>query len=1137
VTNKQIEDIYPLSPMQQGMLFHSLYAPDSGVYIIKVSFEIHGNLDTAAFEKAWQVAIDKHPVLRTAFVWEKVEKPLQVVGRKVKVPIILIDWLSLELSTQNQQLEELLHNQQKQGFNLSKAPLIRLILIRKQPQVYQFIWIYHHLLLDGWSVPFVLQDVLTSYSNISSESLNNNFNQHINKSRPYKDYIAWLQQQNLSEAEQFWEKNLAGFLVPTPFRVDKKLEPAIKPNSNNQKQEIQVSEEITSKLQSFAKNHQLTLNTLIQAAFSLMLSKYSGEKDIVFGVTSSGRPATLVNSESMVGLFINTLPLRVQVDGKQKLLPWLQQLQKQQIELQQYEYSPLIEIQRWSDIPRGLPLFESIIVFENYLVETTVKSAIKDLNLQNISTTEQNNYPLGLYVVVDSKIALRMLYDGYRFDEATVVRILGNLQTLLEGILIDSQQVLSDLPLLTPQEQQQLLVECNNTSYNYSNLCIHQLFEKQVKRTPDKIAVVFESQRLTYKELNQKANQLARYLQSLGVTRETRIGICLERSEKMLIGLLGILKAGGTYIPLDPAFPQERLRFMVEDSGVNFLITDSETSPLTPLLIKERGTESATLLVDKKRGTESITTLPDKEMGKESTTPLLYKERGDKAQLYRGEVINLDNDWELIEKQSCENLPPQTTPKNLAYIIYTSGSTGKPKGVQIMHQSLVNCLESMQQKPGLLESDVLLSVTTLSFDIAGLELYLPLITGARLVIVSREISADAIELTRSIEENKVTIMQATPATWRLLLAAGWKGNQQLKVLCGGEALDINVVNELLKRSKEVWNLYGPTEATIWSSVAECRDVKFNVSPNVPTTVPIGKPINNTQFYVLDDNLQPVPIGVPGQLYIGGAGLAKGYLNKPELTTEKFIPNPFPPSTPSPPSKIYKTGDLVRYLPDGNLEYLGRIDYQVKLRGFRIELGEIETVLMQHPDVKQAVVTLSQNQDDERLIAYLISESEVLQIELRQFLQDKLPGYMIPSNYIMLEEFPLTPNRKIDRKALPNPDNNRPELENYVTPSSEIEREIAQIWQQVLQVEKIGIHDNFFDLGGHSLSMVKVHSQLREKFSSNIPLVEMFRHPTISSLVNYFSNVNLIQSQQDNSRNEQVTAGKERLKQRLNRRNN
>ncbi len=1105
MSNKQIEDIYPLSPMQQGMLFHSLYAPDSGVYIIQVNFEIHGKLNTEVFEKAWQVVIDKHPVLRTAFVWEKLEKPLQVVGRKVKVPIILIDWLSLEKSRKKQQLEKLLENQRKQGFNLSKAPLMRLIIIHKQPQVYQFIWIYHHLLLDGWSVPFVLQDVLNSYSVISKgESLlNKPFNKSFNKSRPYKDYIAWLLSQDLSEAEQFWRKNLGEFRAPTAFQVDKRLEPSTNSNFSNQKQEINISAEITSKLQTFAKNYQLTLNILIQGAFGLMLSRYSGDNDIVFGVTSSGRPSTLANSESMVGLFINTLPLRVQVDNKESLLPWLKNLQKQQIELQQYEYSPLVEIQRWSDIPRGLPLFESIIVFENYPVETTVKSAIKDLNLQNIKITEQNNFPLGLYVIVDSTITLKILYDANRFDSVVVTSILGHLQNMLESMLIDSQQLLSELPLLTAKEKEQILVEWNKTDCDYSNLCIHQLFESQVELTPDKIAVVFESQQLTYKELNQKANQLARYLQSLRVTKETRVGICLERSEKMAIALLGILKAGGTYIPLDPAFGQERLKFMLEDSGVNFLIVESKTSPLTSL-IKERRTESRT----------------------SPPSPLLTKERG--------EVINFDTDWELITQQPSENLQPQSTPENLAYIIYTSGSTGKPKGVQIAHKSLVNCLESMQQKPGMSESDVMLSVTTLSFDIAALELYLPLISGAILVILSREIATDGIKLIQSIEKNQITIMQATPATWRLLLTAGWQGNQSLKILCGGEALDISVAKELLKRSKEVWNLYGPTEATIWSSVTQCRDVIYYVS----TTVPIGKPINNTQFYVLNDYLKPVPIGVPGQLYIGGVGLGKGYLNKPELTAEKFIPNPFftpsAPSASSASSALYKTGDLVRYLPDGNLEYLGRIDYQIKLRGFRIELGEIESVLMQHPDVKQAVVTLYKNNNDEKLIAYLVPSSDISQTELRKFLQDKLPGYMIPSNYIMLEEFPLTPNRKIDRKALPTPDKNRPELDNYVIPKTQIEQEIAQIWQEVLQVEKIGIHDNFFDLGGHSLLMVKVHSKLREKFSRDVSLVEMFRYPTISALVTYFSHTSN-EEQQDNSRNEQIATGKERLKQRLKKR--
>ncbi|MEM7555890.1 MAG: amino acid adenylation domain-containing protein [Cyanobacteria bacterium P01_A01_bin.84] len=1156
MNKKQIQDIYPLSPMQQGMLFHSLYAPNSGVYIIQVSFEIHGSLDIAAFEQAWKVTIDTYPILRTAFVWEKIEKPLQVVGREVKVPIVLIDWSSLEELRQNQQLEELLYNQRKQGFNLAKAPLMRLILIHKQPHCYQFIWIYHHLLLDGWSVPLVLKSVLNTYSVISKDkySIKSLSESNINKPRPYKNYIAWLQQQNLYEAEQFWRKKLAGFSVPTPFRVDKRVEQSQKiyfnnrtnNQDNNKEQQIQLSQENTAKLQAIAKKHQLTLNTFIQGAFALMLSWYSGENDVVFGVTSSGRPSGLLNSEFMVGLFINTLPMRVNLDNK-SLLPWLTQLQEQQLEIQQYEYTPLVEIQRWSDIPKGLPLFESLIVFENYPVEDNLKSTLEDLSIRNIQNKEQNNYPLGLYVTADSVIKLRILYDSDRFDDESILRMLGHLQVLLEGIVdaleYDTELILSELPLLTNSERQQLLFEWNNTKADYSDESIHQLFELQVELTPDKIAVIFESRQLTYKQLNQKANQLARYLQSIGVEKETRVGICVERSEKMVVGLLGILKAGGTYIPLDPSFPQERLKFMVEDSGIDFLVTDLVTDSeerLYKTSINDISTHH--------NSNNTINTIP------------------------------LNAIWELITKQSDENLPPQTTPENLAYIIYTSGSTGVPKGVKISHKSLVNCLESMQKEPGISEDDVFFSVTTLSFDIAALELYLPLITGARLVIANRESILDGSQLIRNIENNQVTIMQATPVSWKLLLSAGRKvnqNNQQLKILCGGEALDISIAKELLKWGREVWNLYGPTEATIWSAVTQFKDVPCSISKN--TFVPIGKPINNTQFYVLNNDLQAVPIGVPGELYIGGSGLASCYLNRPELTEKRFIKNPFdklkvksqkskeeeeefispsaPSASPAPSasSTLYKTGDRVRYLPSGDLEYLGRTDYQVKLRGFRIELSEIEAILMQHPQVKEAVVVLHENRDDSQLIAYVISNSEVsqiqLKIQLRKFLESKLPFYMIPSQYINLEKFPLTPNLKIDRKALPITQETSRELEiAYVKSKTEIEQAIAyggyysviaQIWGTVLQVDKIGIHDNFFDLGGHSLLMIKVHAQLCEKFDINLPLMEMFRHPTIHSLTGYFSNQgNEINSQADfhknESREQQIRAGKDRIKQRLQR---
>lgn len=1068
-TNKQIEDIYPLSPMQQGMLFHTLYAPNSGVYVVQVSFEIAGCLNISAFEQAWQIASERYPVLRTAFVWEKVEQPLQVVGRKVKVPISLLDWREQALTTQQQQLETLLQTQRQAGFNLAKAPLMQLTLIHKQPELYQFVWSFHHLLLDGWSVPLLLGEILNCYI-----ALNQGQVLHLTKARPYRDYIVWLQQQNLAESEQFWRHHLAGFTAPTSLRVD---EQQASFNSHNPEQQKKLSPELTSQLQTFAKQHQLTLNTLIQGAFALMLRRYSGENDVVFGVTCAGRPATLTNAESMVGLFINTLPMRVQINPQQTVIPWLKQLQQQQAELRQYEHTPLVEIQRWSDVGQELPLFESLIVFENYPVESTLKSTIAEFNIQNIRTTEQNNYPLSLYVVVESTLTLRILSDRDRFAAATITRMLAHLQTLLEAIGTNPNCYLSQLPILTSVEQE-LIAQENNTKTEISSQCIHQLIATQAQKTPDAIAASFEFEQITYQQLNARANKLAHYLQTIGVTTETKVAICLERSITMLVGLLGILKAGGTYVPLDPSYPTDRLRYMLEDAGVNILLIQDNVAP----------------------------------------------------SLVASQVINLDHDWDFA-CYSDSNPPSQTTPEHLAYIIYTSGSTGKPKGVQILHSALVNVLQSMQQHLQLTSADIWVSVTTIAFDIAALELYLPLTIGARVVIASTN-AVDGNSLQQYLTTQQATVMQATPATWNLLVDSGWRGSQNLKAISGGEVLSSALAKQLVARATQVWNVYGPTETTIWSSIYRLRaDDSIHQG-----AIPIGKPLANTQFHVLDEFLQLVPIGVPGELYIGGAGIARGYLNQPDLTATKFIPHPL---TTASSERLYRTGDLVRCRSDATLEYLERIDYQVKLRGFRIELGEIATVLTQHPQVQQAVVMLRHDDNlEKRLVAYIVLIPGVtansLTSELRQFLVTKLPAYMVPSAYVTLDKLPLTLNGKIDRNALPNPELTRPELETqYIVPRTEVEQAIAQIWQQVLKVDKVGIHDNFFDLGGHSLLMVKVHSQLREKFAANISLVEMFRHPTISALTEYFSQTNDENSPQaEDLRNEALAAGKQRLRQRL-----
>ncbi len=1083
----KIEDIYELSPAQQGILFHSLYSPNSGVYFVQQCYTLRGNLNIVAFEDAWQQVVTRHTALRTSFYWENLDKPVQVVNRQVKVPLKQYDWRGIEPAFQQEQLEAFLESDRKQGFDLSQESLIRLTLIRLSDDSYQFVWSKHHLILDGWSTALVLKDVVQRY-----EALCQGQNVPDTRSRSYGDYIAWLQQQDLSKAETFWRQVLSGIQAPTPL---------ISPNLDKphpveyDEQQVKLSQTTTAALQFLARQHQLTLSTLVQGAWAILLSRYSREEDVIYGSTVSGRPADLAGAESMVGLFINTLPVRVNVDANTALLPWLEQLQAQLVEMRQYEYSPLVEIQGWSEVPRGLPLFESIVVFENYPVDRVLRESKVNIEIQNVTAFDRTNYPLTAIAIPGSELEFKISYDRNRFDCATITRMLGHFQTLLEGMATNPKSLLKDLPLLTKGEEHQLLIEWNDTQAEYSHeKCIHQLFEEQVERTPDAVAVVFEDEQLTYRELNQRANQIAHYLRRLGVEPEVLVGICMERSPLMLVGLLGILKAGGAYVPLDPAYPGDRSCFMLEDAKVSVLLTESKL----------------------------VTSLPE----------------------YPGKLICLDADWgEIVRENPC-NPTNEATSENLAYAIYTSGSTGQPKGVEILHGALLNFLSAMRLNPGLCQTDILLSVTTLSFDIAALELYLPLIVGARLVLVSRDVAADGTQLLQRLIDSGATVMQATPATWRLLLAAGWQGCEHLKILCGGEALDAGLASQLLERGSEVWNLYGPTETTIWSAahkveVCKTSDLRFAAALRYRenSIIPIGRPIANTQFYVLDPNGQPVPVGIAGELHIGGAGVARGYLHRQELTAEKFIPNPFEKSKPSgrasmfgtqvpEPSavksqkskviRLYKTGDLVRYRADGIVEYLGRIDHQVKMRGFRIELGEIEALLNQHSTVQTSVVVVKQERSRsgtsgsshrERLVAYTVlqPEQELTVTEMRNFLKQKLPEYMIPSALVVLAALPLTPNGKLDRNALPEPDSLRPQLDvTYVMPGTEIEEAIAQVWSKALNVEKVGIHDNFFELGGHSLLMIQVHSKLRELFNSNLSMIELFRYPTISSLAEYLS---------------------------------
>ena len=1071
--NKQnIEDIYPLSPMQQGMLFHSLYAPDSGIYFQQMICTLMGNLEVAAFEQAWQKIVEKHSIFRTAFIWESLNKPVQVVYKQVKITVENDDWQGLSEQEQQEQLKVFLESDQQHSLQLSQPPLMRLHLIKLDKNTYQFVFSSHHLLLDAWSLPLVFNDLLNFYEAISQ-------GETIRSQSPlsYRHYIAWLQQQDQELAEKFWKQKLQGFTAATPLTVEKLLPKTENSNISYGEQQIQLTVSATEALQSFARQNRLTLNNLVQATWGLLLSRYSQESDVVFGVTVSGRPPSLLGVESMVGLFINTLPMRVKVSAETKILDLLKDLQAQQIECEQYSYSSLADIQGWSNIPRGTSLFESILVFESNTLKTGLKSSNKSLELDNIRGFERTNYPLTVVAVPRQQMLVRISYDTNRFDDGTITRLLGHFQTLLEGIIADPGQRVCQLPLLTKFEKQQLLGDWNNIHENYlQDKCIHQLFEEQVERTPHNVAVVFENNSLTYQQLNTRANQLAHYLQELGVKPDTLVGICVERSLEMIVGILGILKAGGAYVPLDPEYPQERLSFMLEDSQVKVLVTQAKL----------------------------VESIPE----------------------HQAQLICLDTDWEKIAQNITSNPENKSEPENLTYIIYTSGSTGKPKGVLVNHANVVRLFAATDSRYHFNSQDVWTLFHSYAFDFSVWEMWGALLYGGRLIIVPYLVTRSPESFLKLLCQEKVTILNQTPTAFRQLIQAEASLKRDISpllrgvgkdsatdndlslrlVIFGGESLEINSLQPWFDRHGDQFpqlvNMYGITETTVHVTYRPLSRADVNSTASV-----IGRPLPDLQVYLLDEYLQPVPVGVPGEMYVGGAGVTRGYLNRPELTTERFISSPFDP--PLPPlnkggtqggAKLYKTGDLARYLPNGELEYLGRIDNQVKIRGFRIELGEIEALLASHPQIWETVVLVwDDTAGDKRLVAYIVPQPEITIIidEIRQFLKAKLPDYMVPNAFVILEALPLTTNGKIDRRALPPP--NLDISDKYVAPSTPIEEILVNIWSEVLKVEKVGINDNFFELGGHSLLATQLVAQIRDRLKIELPLRQLFNTATLAEL--------------------------------------
>jgi amino acid adenylation domain-containing protein len=1035
---------YPLSPLQQGMLFHALSARESGVDVEQIFCTTPENLDPLAFERSWQRVVDRHPILRTTFHWTGLAEPRQEVHPHASVEFRFEDWRRKSPTEQQGLFETVLETGRQRGFRLSEQPPLRVELFRLGDSASRFLWTFHHLLLDGRAVVLVLNEVFAVYEAfVRGEAL------ELPPLRPYREYIDWLQQQDWAPAEAFWRQSLKGFAGPAP--LGQARVPDSKVETIPGEQEIGLSESVTAALKSLARKNGFTLNTVLQGAWALLLSRYSREEDIMFGAIRACRRLNVPGAGGIVGLLINTVPVRVRVVPDMTVAPWLQTLRAAWNALRDFEHTPLAKVQGWSGLPHGQPLFETIFNYQDPSWDAALRAQGGKWAEREFGICSQSNYALVVDAYGGAALLIKILYHRTRFNDDAIARMLGHLKTLLEGIATRSQECVGGLPMLTVAECEQLLVKWNDTSAEFpQDKCAHQLFEEQAARLPEALAVADRNKQWGYAELNARADLLAAELRSLGVGPNVCAGVCLERSVEMVVAKLAVWKAGGAYAPLDPSYPAERLKFMLEDAQINVLLTQRS-------------------LRDDPKFQISNLKLLCVDVFLESRT----KDEND-------HVSRVTHD------------PSTPNSKNLAYVIYTSGSTGQPKGVEIEHRSLVNLITWHQRTYQVTPADRATQIATPAFDASVWELWPYLAAGASIHIPDEETRLSAGKLLRWLTGKKITLAFVPTPIAEAMLEEPWPGDCVLRaLLTGGDKLHRPPGENL---PCVLANHYGPTESTVVTTWTPVPSMEENSEPP-----PIGRPIANTQVFILDPNLQPVPIGVPGELHVGGAGLARGYHNHRDLTAEKFIPIPFGAGAAA---RLYKTGDLVRWRSDGQIEFLGRLDHQVKIRGQRIELGEVETALARHPDVREAVVVpRTDGRGENCLAAYLVwkngapKQSEML----RKFLKQTLPEAMVPTAFTSLDALPLTPNGKVDRKALPPPQGNGDSETPFVAPRTPTEERLVEIWREVLGTERIGVHDNFFELGGHSLAATRVISRATGAFQIELPLQELFDAPTVVEL--------------------------------------
>lgn len=1026
-----IEAAYPLSPMQEGMLFHTLLAPASGIYLMQNRYRLQGALDERAFVEAWRKVVLRHPMLRARFVWKNQKRPLQVVLKQVELPFDVADLRGHH--DQEEQIEELLRDERARGLDLSSPPT-HFRLLRLDETRYEFIHSFHHIVLDEWCTSLLMTDFVTLY-----EAERGGREAHLPPARPYRDYIEWLGQRDQAATEAFWRRYLAGFAAPTPLGLE----------LASQRGEVvdistRLSRGATRALDELVRRHRLTLNTVVQGAWALLLARYAGAREVVFGVTVAGRPPELLGVDTMVGLFINTLPLRVRTDGHQELVPWLCALLADNLELRKYEHTPLVDIQRFSAIERGQELFDSLFVFENAPIDPSLQKS-ESFRVEAVQDRVHTNYPITVMGWPDDELGLKVSYDAGRVAPAAAERLLQHLRALLAHMARSPEARIGTLIALTEGESDDALVRWNPTPEVPAFESFAALFRAQVARSPEALAARSEDTSLSYAELNRRANRVAHALRERGVRLDDRVALIAERGLELLTMIVATLKLGAAYVPIEPSYPSGRIEHIVDKADARVVLT---------------------VHAHAQRVVDLVARLPT-------------------------QVLTIE---QAFEQRYAEQDPPdRATAHTLAYVIFTSGSTGRPKGAMVEQRGMLRNMLSKLPRLGLKAGDVIAQTASPCFDISVWQHLTALLFGGTVDILGDEVVRDPARLLAEVTRRGVHVLEVVPGVLAGMLEALHEGAARPAalrwVLPTGEALPVPLARAWLETLPDVplLNAYGP---------AECSDdVALHALRTPPErearTIPIGRPVEPLRLYVLDPWLVPLPIGIAGELYVGGLGVGRGYLAEPALTAAVFLPDPYGP----PGARLYRTGDRARYRDDGVLEFVGRTDHQVKLRGLRIELGEIESVLCAVPGVREVAVTVREDRPGaQRLVAYLVSAA-CEESTLRAALAERVPSYMIPQAFVALDALPRNQNGKVDRRLLPAPEQ---EESARVLPRDDDERALAAIWAEVLGVEQLGVTDSFYALGGHSLQLTQVLARVRRVFEVEVSLRSLFEAPTIEA---------------------------------------